>query len=398
LATLRHKQLVLVVATAIFLTSLSLRSADRTPARRRFFSGVALAAENHVVETRGAAPAGKTDSPFEMLPGVIVDPGSERLYLMNPQGGIDALELASGKLLWTAQGAGKPLAAFDDRLAAQAEPARGSRSLPIALLRTKDGARIDASIEVPMPAAVMPPSIDNRLGFESSVDARAEQDGLLVWWTVTSRQISGLPRPASVRNDSGAALIDLQTYRATTLAPEQARARLRSATSSATSRLAGTEGLYFPPQPVGQFFVSVKLGPASAGQPAVLKRWSAETGEPLPHTDLGPGYVASSVSADQSLFLAVSRASTTAPDYLWSLYAIASGERVAQARLPDSAQPFFVWHSILIYEAAPASRSAGGNRVEEPLALSGLNLKTGAQIWKRALRDTSYHGSYPPQL
>ncbi len=382
----------------IFLASLSLCYTDRTPASRRFFSGAALAAENRVAGMPGVPPSEKTDSPFEMLRGVIVDPGSERLYLMNPQGGIDALELASGKLLWTASAAGRPLAAFDDRLAAQAEPARGSRSLPIALLSTKDGGRIDPSIAVPMPAGVMPPSIDNRLGFESSVDARAEQDGLLIWWAVTSRQISGLPRPASVRNDSGAALISLRTYRATTLAPEQARARLRSATSSATPRLTGTEGLYFPPQQAAQFFVSVKLGPASAGQPAVLKRWSADSGKPLPDTDLGPGYVVSSVSADQSLFLAVSKASTTGPGYLWSLYAIASGERVAEARLSDSAQPFFVWHSILIYQAAPTSRSAGGNRVEEPLALSGLNLKTGAQIWKRALRDTSYHGSYPPQL
>jgi hypothetical protein len=209
--------------------------------------------------------------------------------------------------------------------------------------------------------------------------------------------MSPIPRPVSVRTDSGAALINLQNYNVTTLAPDQAEARLRSETSAAKPRLNGTEGLYFPPQQAGRFLVSVKLGPASAGQPAVLKRWSAETGEPLPDIDLGPGFVATAVSADQSFFLAVSRTSATGPGYLWSLYAIASGERVAQARLPDSAQPFLVWHSILIYEVAPASRSVGGNLVEEPLALRTLNLKTGTEIWKRALRDTSCHGSYPPQ-
>jgi hypothetical protein len=316
---------------------------------------------------------------------------------MNPSGGIDALELASGKLLWTATAAGKPLAAFDDRLAAQAEPTRGSRSLPIALVSTKDGRRIDASIEVPMPAGVMPPSIDNRLGFASSVNAGVEQDGLLVRWTVTRTQVSGMPRPMSVRNDSGAAIISWQTHQATTLAPDQAAARLRIATSPATARLKGTEGLYFAPQQAARFFVSVKPGPASADGAAVLKRWSADSGEPMPDIDLGPGYVVSSVSADQSLFLAVSSTSPTRPGYRWSLYAIASGERVAEARLPDSAQPFFVWHSILIYEAAPASRNVGGTLVEEPLALRGLNLKTGTEIWKRPLRDTSYHGSYPPQ-
>ena len=111
---------------------------------------------------------------------------------------------------------------------------------------------------------------------------------------------------------------------------------------------------------------------------------------------LGRGHVDFSISADRSLFLAVSKASATGPGYLWSLYAIASGERVGEARLADSAQPFFVWHSILISQAAPANRQVGRNWVQEPLALRGLNLKTETQIWKRALRDTAYHGSYPP--
>jgi hypothetical protein len=383
LTIIRHKQLVLSVTLTIFLMNLSLRCTDQGPASCRFFTAVALAAENHALGMRGAAPSGKASNPFEMLPGVIVDPAAERLYLMNPQGGIDALELASGNLLWTAQAAGKPLAAFDDRLAAEADVTRGSRSLPIVLLSTKHGGRVDSSIAVPMPAGVMPPSINERLGAVSSVDARVEQDGLLVWWTVTSREVSGVPRPASVQNHSGAALINLQTNNVTSLALDQAEARLRSKLSSAIPRLSETEGLYFPPQPAGRFFVSVKLGPASAGQAAVMKRWSADSGESLPDIDLGPGFVASSISPDQSLFLSVSSTPTKGPGYLWSIYRIASGERVAEVRLPDSSvQSFFVRNSILIYRAA---------------GLHGLNLKTGTEIWTRALRDTSYQGSYPPQ-
>jgi hypothetical protein len=316
---------------------------------------------------------------FEMLPGVVVDLAAERLYLMNPHGGIDAVGLASGNLLWTSQAAGKPLAAFDDRLAAQAE-ATGS-SLPIVLLDTKNG-RVVSSIAVPMPAGATLPSIDDRMGTSSSVDARVEHDGLLVWWTVASRGISPIPRPVSVRTESGAALINLQTSQVTTLARDQADARLRIKTSAAASRLSGTEGLYFPPQPVDRFFVSVKLGPASAGQSAVMKRWS-ESGEQLPDIDLGPGFVASSISGDQSFFLVISKTPTTGSGYLWSLYAIDRGERAGEVRLPDSsAQSFFVWRSILIYRAA---------------GMHGVNLKTGTEIWKRALRDAAYHGSYPPQ-
>lgn len=197
MTTAGHKQLVLSVVVAILLANLC--CIDQDPAICRFFTAVTLAAENQVVE----------NSPFELLPGVVVDPAAERLYLMNPQGGIDALELATGKLLWTSRAAGKPLAAFDDRLAAQAEPTVGSRSLPIVLLSTKDGGRVVSTIAVPLSSGAMLPFINNGMGAASSVQARVEPDGLLVSWTVTSRGISPIPRPPSVRSDSGAALIKL---------------------------------------------------------------------------------------------------------------------------------------------------------------------------------------------
>lgn len=244
------------------------------------------------------------------------------------------------------------------------------------------------------------PSISNGPGSSSSVDGRVVADGLLIWWTVTRRELSGMPRPVRVKSDSGAALINLKTREVTTLTPEQASAKLRgSAVPLKAPRLTGTERLYFPPQGADGFLVSVQLGPASAGQRAVLKRWSAETGEPLADVDLGPGYAASSISADGSLFLIV-RASGSSdsggPGYVWSIYRISSGQRLAEVRIPDSAQPFFVWNSILVYESAAGNRRVNGKWQEEPLGLRGLDLKSGTEIWKRPLRDTSYHGPYPP--
>jgi len=313
-----------------------------------------------------------------MSPGVVVDLAAERLYMMSPKGGIDAIGLASGNLLWTSKAAGKPLAMFDDQLAAQAEGVGGSNSLPIALLDTKSG-RVVSTIAVPMAADAMRPSIDDGMAAASSVQARVVSDGLLVSWTVTGRPVSPIPKPESVRNDSGAALINLQTHHVTALASDQAAAMLRGKTSAAMPTLSGTEGLYFQPERAGRVFVSVKLGAASAGQHAVMKRWS-ETGEPLPDIELGPGFVAYAISADQSLLLVISGAA--GPRYLWSIYTIASGQRVGEVRLPDSSsQSFFVWHSILIYRSS---------------ALHAVDLKTGTEIWTRALRDTSYHGPFLP--
>jgi hypothetical protein len=366
--------------------NLNLPCPDQPSSTFLFSGSSAFAAENHGVD----------DNSFEMLQGVIVDPVADRLYLMNPHGGINAVGLASGNLLWTSAAAGKPLAAYDDRLAAQAEPSPGTHSLPIVFLNTRDGGRVESTIAIQIPAVTTPPSIDDRMGASSLVNAGVEQDGLLVRWTVTSRRVSPIPRPVGVQTISGAALINLRTYQAVTLTGDDlARAELRGKISSDTTRLSGTEGLYFPPQPVGRFFVSVKLGPSSAGQPAVMKRWSAESGEPLPEIELGPGFIASLVSADKSLVLIVTK--TSGRDHLWSFYAIATGQRFGEVRLPESTpQPFFVWHSILITEASPDSRTVSGKLVEEPLRVRGIDLKTGSEIWTRPLRDTSYRGSYPP--
>jgi hypothetical protein len=366
-----HHWLVLGVLSATLAGIVSL-SSDRVIATHFFWAATASAAESSIVE----------NGSFEMFTGVVADPAAARLYLMSPQGGIDAIALASGTLLWSSKEAGKPLAVFDDRLAAQADAVGGSNSLPIVLIDTKSG-RVLSNVAIPMPAGVMPPSIDDRMGTSSSVVARVEHDGLLVRWTVSSRGVSPIQRPVNVRNESGAALINLQSLKAVPLTSDDlAEATLRSKISSDTTRLSGTEGLYFQPRAAGQFLVSVKLGPASAGQDAVMKRWNADSGEQLREVDLGPGFVDSSVSADNSLFLAIRR--TTGTGYLWSIYTIATGQRVAEVRMPDSfssAQSFFVWNSILIV------------RADE---LHGVDLRTGTQIWTRGLRDTSYRGSYPP--
>ena len=383
ISTSEHYWLVLGVVSAT-LVGVGLISSDR-PIAHSFLCAAASAAESNI-EERGS---------FDMSPGVVVDLAAERLYLMSSKGGIDAIGLASGNLLWTSKAAGKPLAAFDDRLAAQADAVGGSNSLPIVLIDTKNG-RVVSSIAVPMPAGAMAPSINDGLGTKSSVEVRvvpgtpssfSSFDALLVSWAIVSRAMRPIPGPENVQNYSGAALISLQTYKATALATDQAEAMRRDKTATAIPRLSGTEGLYFPPQRAGGLFVSVKLGSASVGQPATLKRWSADSGEPQPDIDLGSGFVSYSVSADHSLFLAVSNSTTSGSDYLWSLYEIAEGKRVAEIRLPDSASPFFVWHSILIYQAMAAG--------EEPRRMRGLNLKTGTEIWTRALRDTAYHGSYP---
>src|ERR1700730_18576551 len=60
-------------------------------------------------------------SAFEFAQGVIVDPRRAAVYIMNPEGGIDAVDLTSGKVMATSQRGSRPLFIYDDALLAQAD-------------------------------------------------------------------------------------------------------------------------------------------------------------------------------------------------------------------------------------------------------------------------------------
>ncbi len=61
----------------------------------------------------GAATSARSVQAFELNKGVIVDPARGVVCLMNPEHGIDATELASGKLLWHTTIAAEPFLLFD---------------------------------------------------------------------------------------------------------------------------------------------------------------------------------------------------------------------------------------------------------------------------------------------
>ena len=66
-------------------------------------------------------PAGGT---VELRPGVVIDPERRVAYVMNPKGGIDAVGLGRGELVWHSDDAARPLASSGDSVVAQAEPPR----------------------------------------------------------------------------------------------------------------------------------------------------------------------------------------------------------------------------------------------------------------------------------
>src|SRR5947209_13294551 len=93
---------------------------------------------------------------FQLTPGVVIDTDRNEAYLMSPEGGIVALDIASGTRVWRSDAAAKPLAKAGDLLVGQAEPAASDSKLTIVALHAgKNGEPVIQS-HVELPPGVRP--------------------------------------------------------------------------------------------------------------------------------------------------------------------------------------------------------------------------------------------------
>jgi hypothetical protein len=303
----------------------------------------------------GAAIPATAVQAFELCRGVIVDPGRGVVYLMNREHGIDATEVASGKLIWRSTVAAEPILLFDARLAAQAETSAGTRTLQIRVLNIAANGEPVMSAAVPLPAPVFA-SIDDGLSTSFTADARMASGALEISWHFVQRAASGFGRPGSPLTGEvdGAARIDLKTAQVQVLPAHNA-----------------------PTQP------SARL-----------------SGIATADIQLEPGFNFAIASADGRTILANKPAGIDATgwtDYLWAIYSLQTHERLAEVRMPTSAAPFFVLSSMLVYVSRPYGRRIDGKWIQEPIELRAVDLNNGREAWKMPIRETAYRGPLPPR-
>lgn len=293
--------------------------------------------------------------------GVVLDAGSGMAYAMNPDGGIEAIELATGAVHWSSSEAAKPLHLTEGLLIAHRDPAAPG-SVDMVALATRSGSRqhgMTATLAEGVWAGV-----DDRPGGAFRCHAGGGVADLAVSWSayqavddrfaVTAPafdETSGpvIPPAAPAGALSGSAELDLVAGRMTPMAPGQIAAGSLSVASEET----------------GVFL---------AGVPG--RQW---------------------LSADGAHVLSSAR--TGAPGewqkYRWSVYTTA-GELVGTISHHLASVPFVVTGTTLVFRDQPYALVVDGALVSEPLKLRGVDLRSGVEIWSRALRDTAYRGPFEP--
>jgi hypothetical protein len=135
---------------------------------------------------------------FQLSPGVVVDPDRHQAYVMNPSGGIVAVDLAEGVPVWRTRKAAKPLTLAGDLLVGQAEAPGPANELRIVTLDTSRRGRQVTEALVELPPGVQP-AIASSLNRSFTAEVRPEPGEAAVAWEFVEEPLRGIaPGPIEV--------------------------------------------------------------------------------------------------------------------------------------------------------------------------------------------------------
>ena len=328
---------------------------------------------------------------FELSPGVVIDPDRSEAYVMHPEGGIAAVDLAAGNDLWRSREAAKPLTVAADALVSQAEEPGPANALKIVTLNTRTGGQRMVESLVPLPPNVYP-TIAQAPHRSFTAHAVPEAGEATLSWEFTEEPLRGMPPgPLQVLPGEAPAAVSAIAEAADDAAaptvfaapvepgahPEVLRGAVRIDLSSGTVAPA----------------ISPHFAPAAAAAP--VGQTSPDLASDAALADVPkPQFL----SADGNHILSSKRIADD-PEwdkYLWTVYDRSTGARVGEFRTHIRYGPFFVKDGRAIYQMPPHARRTAAGFVESPPQIEAVDLASGARVWSHAVRDTVDRGPRPP--
>lgn len=292
--------------------------------------------------------------------GVVVDSTRGIAYVTHPQGGVQAVDLAQGTLLWRSTEGERPLSLVDNLLIAQARPGEEGELRVVALDVQKLGA-LSAEADLAMPANVRA-EVHDTLRQAFRVTAAPSAEGVVISWE--SQVYPSLPgRGERERETAGEEREEKKAGRV----QEQVLAGMALFNPGA-GRLLSMKAAGRSVQPV---FASSLSAPGSREA-----RFSSVDGR---HE------LASVRTGDAA----------SATPYRWTISDRATGTVLGSFPAEVSMSPFVVVGNRLIHVAQPGLLAAGGKLVDQPLRLRAVDLATGHELWTREIFDTEFRGAMP---
>jgi hypothetical protein len=301
--------------------------------------------------------------------GVVVDAAAGVAYVMSREGGIDALDLTSGNVLWKNRDAAKPLALVEGTLVAQARPDRNGALALVMLDARKGNAKGRADVQIP--AGLRANVVDGpSQSFQVKAFATAA-DSVAVTWTAENDIPQGFLATAPEAPQADAA-----TAKRVAAAREEAEAARQPLRGAARLDLKAGRAVAMSYEEAEQARPLVVDIAAEAKAAGGARRFTSLDGRHILRSEPSPE-------------------ATLWTPYRWTV-TTASGARVGTLDAAVSMAPFVVHGSKILYVAQPSARKEEGKIVEAPLRLVAFDLRTGAELWTKAFVDSVYRGPFPP--
>jgi PQQ enzyme repeat len=341
-----------------------------------------------------AAPGGNPVAPVP-LPAGITDQAGKVGYVSGAKGGIEAIDLESGEVLWEAKEPARPLVVWDKLLIAQADSADKANAVRILVLDiTQKGKRVLESDPVTFPEWV---SVGVTYGRSFSSQARVHNGELLLRWRANAFYAGGAaPTPeileAAKKEASGVAQVNLESGKVAMLpaekAPPDPKGKLPEQLAKKVSLQYWTGSdwktdLFVVGNTVSALDVQAPGGVATMS----LKRWDLTTGKPLDTVELLRGKeLWPQVSIDgQHVFVHQALVKEQLPpgDYAWWVFSLETGKQLCKLPYEGPLNNVTVVGTRALFLVGGQRLGPRPGNMVQPRSLRALDLKTGKVAWER---------------
>jgi len=333
-------------------------------------------------------PAADAPAVGGIIPGFVADPAGRRGYAANDAGGVDALDLETGKVLWTSKARGRPVAADAGRVLVLRPSPREGTVLCVAALDAEDGREVLKSDRLPFPTWVYAAAASPRRG--AAFAARGCIDGgnlLLAWQARAGTRAGGPPR-----KEEGVLRIDLTSGKAEALTAGQIPppSPPAAAVPDAVAREAARDDWADTPGQrkvvtAGGFAVVLDVALAGAAvKKVVLRRWDLSAAKEVDPVTLAEGDALQVVGLPAEGVALVRRVglpeTASEEDAAWNVFSLETGKKTATFLSEPDMGPVTVVgpRAYYVLNGPPSD----GPR---PRTLKAVDLKSGKRLWERPL-------------
>ncbi len=327
------------------------------------------------------------------FPKGVADEAGQRGFVSKQEGGIDALDLSNGELLWSTDVASRPLIVNGEQLLAQSTMSEQENAFRVAALdAARDGSLLSMSEPLVFPDWVQVDETDESL---FSIRARLREGELWLTWEAHSRYRGGAPPPQFILREAtkdfvGTTIVNLRTGEVRMLSDVETTRAQEPSDSQLHPSLPYQMG--FSQREAG-WMVDDKIAALASverggQQSIILQTWDAQTGEANPSVELSSESGQTFYVTPEGLYIFLQSEepeATGGEQRRWKIFSTQTGQPVAEWLVEASAQAACVLNDSKVYYLA--AEASSDDAAHESQMLKARDLKTGELLWERQLEE-----------